>query len=70
MRFKHWDKGEVHRDFPQFCVKIVSPVSVSTSRRTDPVIVINTQISQLVRMTRFWNNLHQVSSESKDWKAK
>ena len=30
MRLKHWDKGEVHRDFPQFCVKIVSPVSVST----------------------------------------
>jgi hypothetical protein len=30
MRLKHWDKGEVHRDFPQFSVKIVSPVSVST----------------------------------------
>jgi hypothetical protein len=24
----------------------------------------------LVRMTRFWNNLHQVISKSKDWKAK
>ena len=30
MRLKHWDKGEVQRDFHQFCVKIVSPVSVST----------------------------------------
>ena len=31
MRLKHWDKGEVHRNFPKFCVKIVvvSPVSVS-----------------------------------------
>jgi len=30
MRLKYWDKGEVHRDFPQFCVTIDSPVSVST----------------------------------------
>ena len=33
-------------------------------------IVIKTYISNLVRTTRFWNNLHQVRSESKDWKAK
>jgi hypothetical protein len=25
---------------------------------------------KLVRTTRFWNNLHQVFSMSKDWKAK
>jgi len=27
-------------------------------------------MSNLVRMTHFWNNLHQVRSKSKDWKAK
>ena len=27
------------------------------------------QISNLARMTRFWNNLHQVRSNSKDWKT-
>jgi len=32
--------------------------------------VIKTDISNLVRTTRFWNNLHQVRSKSKDWKAK
>ena len=29
---------------------------------------IKTQISNLVRTTRFWNKLHQVSSNPKDWK--
>ena len=24
----------------------------------------------LIRTTRFWNNLHQVRSQSKDWKTK
>ena len=32
-------------------------------------IVIKTQISNLVRTTRFWNNHQQVRSKSKDWKA-
>jgi hypothetical protein len=27
-------------------------------------------MSNLVHTTRFWNNLHQVRSKSKDWKAK
>jgi hypothetical protein len=30
----------------------------------------NVDISNLVRTTRFWNNLHQVRLKSKDWKAK
>lgn len=36
------------------------------------IIVIETKplISNLVNMTRFGNNLHQVSSKSKGWKAK
>ena len=29
-----------------------------------------TQISNLVRTTRFWNNYHQVHSKQKDWTAK
>jgi hypothetical protein len=29
--------------------------------------VNKTLISNLVRTTRFWNNLHQVRSSSKDW---
>jgi len=29
-----------------------------------------TWISNLVRTTRFWNNLHQIRSISKYWKAK
>jgi hypothetical protein len=33
-------------------------------------IQINTYISNLVFMTRFWNNIHQVRSWSIDWKAK
>jgi hypothetical protein len=32
--------------------------------------IVKTYISNLVRATRFWNNLHQVRSKSKDWKAK
>jgi len=32
-------------------------------------IVINTYISNLVRTTRFWDNLHQVRSKSKGWKT-
>ena len=31
---------------------------------------IKTLISNLVPTTHFWNNLHQVRSKSKDWKAK
>ena len=31
---------------------------------------IKTQILNLVRTTRFWNNHNQISSKSKDWKAK
>jgi len=27
-------------------------------------------MSNLVRTTRFWNNLHQIRSKPKDWKAK
>jgi len=30
---------------------------------------IKTYLSNLVRTTRFWNNLHQVLSISKDWKV-
>ena len=32
-------------------------------------IMITTQISNLVRTMRFWNNLHQIGSKSKVWKA-
>ena len=32
--------------------------------------LIKTYISNLVRTTPFWNNLHQVRSKLKDWKAK
>jgi hypothetical protein len=32
--------------------------------------LIQTYISNLVHTARFWNNLHQVGSYSKDWKAK
>jgi len=39
-------------------------------RTTNVFIIIKTKISNLVRTTRFWNNLHQVRSKSKDWKAK
>jgi len=31
---------------------------------------IKTEISKLVRTTRFWNSVHQVRSNCKDWKAK
>ena len=31
---------------------------------------IKAQISNLVRASRFWNDLRHVRSESKDWKAK
>jgi hypothetical protein len=34
------------------------------------VSLIKTWISNLVCTTCFWNNLHQVRSLSKDWKAK
>ena len=34
------------------------------------IIVIKMQISNLVCSTRFWNNIHQVRSKSKYWKAK
>ena len=32
--------------------------------------IIKTWISNLMRTTRFWNNLHQVRSKSIDWKLK
>ena len=32
--------------------------------------IIKTLISNLVHTMRFWNNLHQVRSKSKDWKVK
>ena len=32
--------------------------------------IIKTLISNLVRTTRFWNNLYQVRSKSKYWKDK
>jgi len=31
--------------------------------------IMKTQISNLVRTTRFWNNRNQVRSRSTDWKA-
>ena len=31
---------------------------------------MKTYIYNLLCTTRFWNNLHQVTSKSKDWKAK
>jgi hypothetical protein len=37
---------------------------------SDQSLQIKTYISNLVRTTRFWNNLHQVRSKSKDWKEK
>jgi len=36
----------------------------------DPVIVIKALILNLVRTSRFWNNLHQVRSISKYWSDK
>jgi len=39
-------------------------------RTVNVFILIKTKISNLVRMTRVWNNLQQVRSKSKDWKAK
>ena len=36
----------------------------------DQLVCINkTQIYNLVRMMRYWNVIHQVSSKSKDWKT-
>jgi len=32
--------------------------------------IIKTQISHLVRPTRFWNNIHQLRSMPTDWKVK
>ena len=31
---------------------------------------IHTYILNVVRTTRYWNNIHQVCSKLKDWKAK
>ena len=36
----------------------------------EPDELIHTQISNLVRKMRFWNNVHQVRSKSKDYKDK
>jgi hypothetical protein len=35
-----------------------------------PGAEIKTKMSNLVRTTHFWNNLHQVRSKSKGWKTK
>ena len=49
--------------FLLFCIR--NPILCSTT-----ISIVKTQISYLVRTTRFWNNLHQVRSTSKDQKAK
>ena len=41
-----------------------------TSRGFDPLILIKTYISNLVRTTRSWNNHHQLRSKANDGKAK
>jgi len=33
------------------------------------IVRVKTLTSNLVRMTRFWSNLHQVRSKSKGWKS-
>jgi hypothetical protein len=54
----------------------VSAQALTTRRMThladaiDPVIVIKAYISNLVRTTRFWNNLHRVLPKQNNLKLK
>ena len=52
--------------FIRYFYHIIPPAEVSI----DQVIVIKMYLSNLVHRAHFWNNLHQVGSKSKDWKAK
>ena len=47
------------------------PQPVSKYRQSLLILAgIKMQISNVVRTARFWNNLHQVRSKSKNWKVK
>ena len=46
----------------------IKSLKITQRYRYDLVIIM--WISSLVRMTSFWNHIHQVRSKSKEWKAK
>ena len=46
----------------------IKSLKITQRCRYDLVIIM--WISSLVRMTSFWNQIHQVRSKSKEWKAK
>ena len=52
------------------CVHCVNMGRDSCCVDIGAIVELKTQISNLVHTTRLWNNLHQIRSKSKDWKAK
>jgi uncharacterized metal-binding protein len=55
----------------QCCMNLILLTKYSTNLKYywKYITIIEMKISNLVHKTRFWNNLHSVSSNSNDWKS-